>query len=309
MLAYTLRRLVALVPVLLGISVITFLLMNWVPGNPVEMMFDKRADPETIRRISHEMGLDAPLPVQYGRFLWKAVRGDLGASVLTKERVTDAIRTRFPATAQLTIAAIIVGLALGLTVGILAGVKQYTIWDQGAMVLTLLGISVPVFWVAILMQIYFGWQWRLLPISGWGSLQHMVLPALALGTRYSAVIARYTRSSILEVIRQDYIRTAFAKGLPGRTVFLRHALKNAMVPIVTIVGLEVGSLLTGALLTETVFGIPGLGRLAYDAIASRDYMLIQGTVLFTALIYVLANLAVDLSYALLNPRLRYDEGE
>lgn len=308
MAVYIFKRILNTIPVLLGISIITFLLMNWVPGNPVMMMFEKQTDPATIERISKEMGLNDPLYVQYGRFLWNAVRGDLGVSFHTKEPVSQAIAERFPATAQLALLAMAVGLLIGLSMGILSAVKQNTFWDHGAMVVALLGISMPVFWVGILLQIYFGLKWKLLPISGWYGFQYMILPAIALGTRYAAMIARMTRSSMLEVIRQDFIRTARAKGARERSVVFRHALKNAMIPVVTIIGMQVGGLLTGAILTETVFGIPGLGRLAYEAISFRDYTMIQGTVLFAAVIYVLSNLVVDLSYAFLDPRIRYEGG-
>ncbi|MCL4514275.1 MAG: ABC transporter permease [Firmicutes bacterium] len=308
MAVYIFKRILNTIPVLLGISIITFLLMNWVPGNPVMMMFEKQTDPATIERISKEMGLNDPLYVQYGRFLWNAVRGDLGVSFHTKEPVSQAIAERFPATVQLALLAMAVGLLIGLSMGILSAVKQNTFWDHGAMVVALLGISMPVFWVGILLQIYFGLKWKLLPISGWYGFQYMILPAIALGTRYAAMIARMTRSSMLEVIRQDFIRTARAKGARERSVVFRHALKNAMIPVVTIIGMQVGGLLTGAILTETVFGIPGLGRLAYEAISFRDYTMIQGTVLFAAVIYVLSNLVVDLSYAFLDPRIRYEGG-
>ncbi len=308
MAVYIFKRILNTIPVLLGISIITFLLMNWVPGNPVMMMFEKQTDPVTIERISKEMGLNDPLYVQYGRFLWNAVRGDLGVSFHTKEPVSQAIAERFPVTVQLALLAMAVGLLIGLSMGILSAVKQNTFWDQGAMVVALLGISMPVFWVGILLQIYFGLKWKLLPISGWYGFEYMILPAIALGARYAAMIARMTRSSMLEVIRQDFIRTARAKGARERSVVFRHALKNAMIPVVTIIGMQVGGLLTGAILTETVFGIPGLGRLAYEAISFRDYTMIQGTVLFAAVIYVLSNLVVDLSYAFLDPRIRYEGG-
>lgn len=301
-----LLRLAQAVPTLLGLSVLVFLLVNWVPGNPVEMMFERRLDPESVRRISRELGLDDPLPVQYVRFLAGALRGDLGRSLRTHQDVASTILQRFPATVRLAASALAVGLALGLAAGVAAAVFHGRAPDRLAMLLVLVGISMPVFWVAMVLQLYFGYRWRLLPISGYSSPLHMVLPALALGIRYAASIARMTRSSMLETLGQDYVRTARAKGASERRVVLRHAFKNALIPIVTLVGLEAGGLLTGAVLTESVFGIPGLGRLAYEAILYRDYMLIQGVVLFTAVIYILANLAVDVAYAALNPRIRYD---
>ncbi len=305
MLEYVGKRVISTVPVLIGITLITFLLMNWVPGDPVIMMFEKRADPATIERIREEYGLNDPLPVQYVRFLWGAVRGDLGRSFHTKEPVTRAIMQRLPATAKLASSAMFVGLAMGLTVGIISAVKQYSAFDHIAMVTALAGISVPLFWFGLLLQILFGLKLRWLPISGYYGAKYLVLPAITLGIRYAASIARMTRSSLLEVVRQDYIRTARSKGLSERVVIFKHALKNAMIPVVTIVGMQLGGLMTGAILTETVFCIPGLGRLAYDGIYYRDYTLIQGTVLFTAVVFVVANLLVDISYAFLDPRIRY----
>lgn len=306
MIRYVLRRLAQAVPTLLGLSLLIFLLVNWVPGNPVEMMFERRLDPAAVERISRELGLYDPLPVQYGRFLWRAVQGDLGRSLRTHEDVTVAILQRLPATLRLAAAAMVVGSILGLAAGLLAAVFHNRWPDRVGMVFVLVGVSMPVFWVATVLQVYLGYRWRLFPISGFSSVQHLVLPATALGTRYSASIARMTRSSVLEVLRQDYVRTARSKGAPERLVVLRHALKNALIPVVTLLGMEAGGLLTGAVLTESVFGIPGLGRLAYEAILYRDYLLIQGVVLFAAVVYILANLAVDVIYAAINPRIRYD---
>lgn len=296
----------ATIPVLIGVTLITFILVNVVPGDPITAMMEKRADPATVAKLRHEYGLDAPLYLQYLRFLGHAVEGDLGKSFRTKQPVTQAIMEHFPATVKLAVSSMLVALILGLAVGIISAVKQYSWFDHGSMILALAGISAPIFWVAIMLQILFGMYWKVLPISGYTGWRSMVLPAVVLGSRYAASIARLTRSSLLETTRQDYVRTARAKGLSERVVIFKHALKNAIIPVVTVIGLQIGGLLTGAILTESVFGIPGLGRLAIDAINHRDFPLIQGTVLFTAVIYVLSNLVVDISYAYLDPRIRLE---
>jgi peptide/nickel transport system permease protein len=301
---FILRRLLVAIPVLIGVTLITFILVNVVPGDPVLMMLEKRADQATIDRIRHQMGLDRPLPEQYLTFLVQACKGDLGESFRYKIPVTDLIKQRFPVTIRLATSAMLVALVIGLGVGILSAVKQYSVVDHASMVGALALVSAPIFWVAILSQIVFGLNLKWLPISGYYGIQYMVLPALVLGVRPAAGIARLTRSSMLEVIRQDYIRTARAKGLAERPVIFKHALKNALIPVVTVIGLELGGLLTGSILTETVFGIPGLGRLAIEGITYRDFPVIQGTVLFTAVVYVLANIIVDISYAFLDPRIR-----
>lgn len=304
MLQYVIRRLLIAIPVLIGVSLITFILVNVVPGDPVMMMMEKRADPATVERIRHEMGLDKPLPVQYFNFVVNAFKGDLGRSYHYKVPVTDLIKQRFPVTIKLATSAMLVAILIGLSVGIVSAVKQYSVVDHASMVGALALVSAPLFWVAILCQILFGLTLKWLPISGYYGISYMVLPALVLGVRPAAGIARLTRSSMLEVVRQDYIRTARAKGLAERPVIFKHALKNALIPVVTVIGLELGGLLTGSILTETVFGIPGLGRLAIEGITYRDFPVIQGTVLFTAVIYVMANIVVDISYAFLDPRIR-----
>ncbi len=304
MLQYIIRRLLIAVPVLIGVSLITFVLVNVVPGDPVMMMMEKRADAATVERIRHEMGLDKPLPVQYLNFVLNACKGDLGRSYHYKVPVNDLIKQRFPVTIKLATTAMLVAILIGLTVGITSAVKQYSVLDHASMVGALALVSAPLFWTAILCQIVFGLTLKWLPISGYYGVSYMVLPALVLGVRPAAGIARLTRSSMLEVVRQDYIRTARAKGLAERPVIFKHALKNALIPVVTVIGLELGGLLTGSILTETVFGIPGLGRLAIEGITYRDFPVIQGTVLFTAVIYVIANIIVDISYAYLDPRIR-----
>lgn len=304
MLVYSVRRLLQAIPVLLGVAVVTFVLMNVVPGDPVVEMLGKRADPAVVQKVREQLGLNDPLHVQFFRFLVNAVRGDLGDSYRFQRPVTRLIMDAFPVTVRVAFSAMLVGLSMGLIVGIVSAVKQYSIFDHGGMITALSFISAPIFWVALVAQYVFGLRLGILPISGFATWREMVLPALVLGSRYAASIARLTRSSLLEVIRQDYVRTARAKGLGERVVIFKHALKNALIPVVTVVGLQIGGLLTGSILTESIFGIPGLGRLAVNAIWNRDFPLLQGTVLFTALVYVLSNLAVDLSYAYLDPRIR-----
>lgn len=304
MLSYVVRRLLQGIPVLLGVSVITFILMHVVPGDPVAVAFEKKADPATIERIRREMGLDRPLPVQYADFLLKALQGDLGRSFQTSQPVAEMIRSAMPATLKLTAAAVLVSVAIGVPFGILAALHRGTAVDYMATVAALSFISAPVFWVAMVAQLLFGYRLGWLPISGFDTPKHLVLPALVLGTRYAASIARYTRSSMLDVIGQDYIRTARAKGLSGRVVVFKHALKNALIPVITVVGLEIGGLLTGSILTESVFGIPGLGLVTIRGLNTLDFPVIQATVLLTAVIFVVMNIVVDICYSLIDPRIR-----
>lgn len=301
---YVVRRLLAGIPVLIGVSLITFILMNVVPGDPVLAALEKRTDPETISRIRHEMGLDRPLPVQYAEFLTKAARGDLGKSFRTKQPVAQMLSRALPVTVKLTFTAMLVALLLGIPFGILAALRHNTWVDYMATITTLSFISAPVFWVALIAQVVFGLKLDLLPISGYGGIEYMIMPAAVLGSRYAASIARYTRSSMLDVLGQDYVRTARAKGLGQPVVVWKHALKNALVPLMTIIGLEIGGLLTGSILTESVFGLPGIGRLTLDGLAFRDFPMIEGNVLFTAVIFVMANILVDIGYALVDPRIR-----
>lgn len=304
MLPYIFRRLWDGIPVLIGVTLITFLLMHVVPGDPVVAMFEKRADAATVERIRKELGLDRPLPVQYADFVVKAVQGDLGRSFRTRQPVATMIAQAMPATAKLTGAAVVVTVLLGIPLGVLAAVKKNSWIDYTTTIAALSFISAPLFWVAVVAQIIFGLKLKLLPISGFDTAQHMVLPALVLGSRYAASLARYTRSAMLEVLNQDFVRTARAKGLVERLVVLKHALKNALIPVVTIIGLEIGGLLTGSILTESVFGIPGIGQVTLHGLNARDFPVIQGTVLFTAVIFVVMNIVVDISYSLVDPRIR-----
>ena len=271
-------------------------------------MMGQRGNPETIARIRHEMGLDKPLPVQFFDFMKNAVTLNLGKSYRNNMTVVQALSIRMPVTFKLAFFAMIVAVFVGVPLGIISAVKQYSWFDYGAMFFAILGISAPVFWVALLSVVLFcvilGW----IPGTGTGNGQliYYVLPSIVLGLRPAALIARLTRSSMLEIIRQDYIRTARAKGVAERVVVMRHALRNAMIPVVTIIGIEVASLLSGVVITEQIFSLPGLGRLSVEALINRDFPVIRGVVLFMAFIFVLANLIVDLSYPLFDPRIKYD---
>lgn len=309
MLRYTAKRLLQTVIVLIGITLVTFILLNIVPGDPVNLMLGKISDPETIARIRHEMGLDRPWHQQYIDFLVGVIKGDLGTSYFLKESVVDIINRSFIITLKLAGFSFVFAIALGLVCGIVSAVHRGKALDSGLMTLALLGISAPAFWVAIILQIVFGLKLDLLPISGIDSGLCYILPAIAIGSRYAASIARITRTSMLDVIRQDYIRTARAKGLSERLVIYKHALKNAMIPIVTMAGLQLSYLLTGSILVETVFSIPGIGKLIVDSMLTRDLPLIQGTVMYVATLFVLINLIVDLSYAFLDPKIRYEKGD
>ncbi|ADL07386.1 binding-protein-dependent transport systems inner membrane component [Thermosediminibacter oceani DSM 16646] len=301
---YIIRRLIFAVPVLLGVSLITFILLNVVPGDPVVEMLGKHADPAAVEKIRNQLGLNDPLYIQFGRFLWNACRGDLGKSFKTGQPVTKMILDTFPTTVKLALSSAFVAIVVGLTVGIISAVKQYSFFDHASMIVALAGISAPIFWVAVVGQLIFGLHLKWLPISGYSTPKHIILPAVVLGIRFAASIARYTRSTFLDVIRQDYIRTARAKGLAERAVIFGHALKNALIPVVTVIGMQISGLLTGSILTETIFAIPGLGRLSLWALSNRDFPLVQGIVLFTAVIFVIGNLIVDISYAFLDPRVR-----
>ncbi len=302
---YIARRIVQLVPVLLGLTLVTFLLTYVVPGDPVDLIARQEHLTDAVRaRLRTELGLDVALPVRYVHYLARLAQGDLGRSYISNQRVGEAIRHAFPITARLGTAAFLLSALLGVGAGIVAGARPHTWFDRVSMILTLAGISLPIIWVAPLVILVFGVSLRWFPPSGYEGWISLVLPVLVLGTR-AGFNARISRTSLLEVIRQDYIQTARAKGLSEPVVIGRHALKNAMIPIVTVLGLDLASYLEGAFFVEFIFALPGMGRLALDAVAQRDLFMIQGTVLFAATIYVLANLLVDLSYAYLDPRIRY----
>jgi peptide/nickel transport system permease protein len=280
--------------------------MYVVPGDPVRILMGQRGDPATIALIRKEMGLDDPIMTQYFRFLGNILRGNFGRSYATNREVLPEILSRFPATLKLALASMVIATAIGLGAGIISATKQYSFFDYSSMVTALMGVSAPVFWVGLLLMWIFGYTLGWLPISGYGGITYLILPAITLGVRPAAYIARMTRSSFLEVLRQDYIRTARAKGLSERRVIYVHALRNTLITVVTILGIEFASLLSGAVLTETIFAWPGIGRLSVDAIIKRDHPMVQGTVLFTAIVFIFANLIVDISYAFLDPRIRYE---
>lgn len=333
MTSYLLRRLAQMLPILLGVSLLVFLFVHLIPGDPAYAMLGERATPDSIERIHHQLGLDRPLALQYFDYVGKVIHGDLGTSIVTSQSVAGEIVSRFPATVELTIGALLVAMLVGLPAGLLSAVKPYSLFDAGSMVLSLAGVSMPVFWLGLMLIYFVAVLLHLLPPGGRldldvhvqpvthllvldsiltrngaglvSALKHLALPSIALGTIPMAVVARMTRSAMLEVLNQDYMRTARSKGLREGLLVSRHALKNALLPVVTILGLQVGLLLTGAILTETIFSWPGIGFYIYSAILAKDFPVIQSGILFFAAIFIFANLVVDLSYAVLDPRIRY----
>ncbi len=306
---YLLRRLGVLAPVVLGVVTIVFLIVHLIPGDPVEAMLGETAQPADVQALRQQLGLDRPLAEQYVRYLGRLARGDLGVSLRQGEPVLRAIGRRLPATLLLTLVSLVVAVLIAVPLGILAAARRDTLYDHGSMLLALLGISMPNFWIGPMLIIIFAVTFRLLPVSGSGSPAHVVLPAITLGTALAALLTRMTRASVLEVIGTDYLRTARAKGLRERLVLFKHALANALIPLVTVVGLQFGALLSGAIITETIFAWPGIGRLVIQAINTRDYPMVQGCVLVIALGYVLVNTLVDLLYAWIDPRVRLGEEE
>ncbi len=303
--AYVLRRLALAVPTLVGVTVVVFALIRLVPGDPARLVLGLQASEEEVQRLRVQLGLDQPLPVQYVRFLGRLLQGDLGRSVVTGEPVAREIAARLPATVQLAVASTLVATAVGVAAGVVSATRQYSWLDYLVMTVALAGISLPVFWLGLMLMLLFSVHLRWLPAGGYGTPAHLVLPTVTLAAFSVAIIARMTRSSLLEVLHQDYVRTAWAKGLSSRAVVLRHALKNALIPVVTVIGLQFGGLLGGAILTETVFAWPGMGRLLVGAIVARDYPVVQGAVLVFAALFTLVNLAVDVLYAYVDPRIHY----
>lgn len=303
MLKYTSKRLFYLLLVLVGVSFLVFLLLYMTPGDPVRMMLGESATPQAEEQLRNELGLNDSFLVQYGRYIKNiVVHHDLGTSYATKRPVLTEILEVFPNTVKLATAAIVIAIVLGILLGIISAVKQNTIIDNVVMVLALIGTSAPIFWIGILMIMFFSVKLRWFPPSGFGSFKQLIMPALALGMQSTAMIARMTRSSMLEVIRQDYVDTARAKGQKERVVITKHVFRNALIPIITVIGLQFGILLGGAMLTEIVFSIPGIGRLMIDSIKQRDFPVVQGCVLFVAVCFSLVNLGVDLLYAVFDPK-------
>ncbi|WP_027625827.1 ABC transporter permease [Clostridium lundense] len=333
MLKYILKRLALLVPVIIGVSVLVFLVMHVFTTDPASIILGQHATAEQVEKLREELGLNKPLYVQYAMFIKGVFCGNFGNSLITKTSVTKEILSRFPATIELALAAIIIASVFGILMGILSAVKQNSIVDYMSMFISLLGVSMPIFWLGLMLIVLFSVKLHLLPVSGRmtigmepthitglylldslisgnmvafkDSLKHLILPAIALASYSTAIIARMTRSTMLEIIKQDYIRTARAKGLFEKAVILKHALRNALIPVTTVIGLQLGSLLGGAVLTETVFSWPGVGSYTIDAILKSDYPVVQGAVMILATVFVLVNLIVDLLYAYLDPRIKY----
>ena len=310
---YALRRLLLTIPVLFGVSVLAFAIVRVVPGDPVRLIAGPDAPEDVVARIRVELGLERPLHEQYLAFLGRALQGDLGRSLRTRGSVVDEILTRFPATFELTTASMLVAVLVGIPVGLVSAARRATWVDYLAMGGSLSMLSMPIFWFAIVAIWIFSLQLGWLPVSGrggapweWDGLRHLALPAITLATTSIAIISRLTRSGMLEVLGREFVTTARAKGLPERAVVVKHALKNALIPVVTVVGLQYGLLLGGAVVTETIFAWPGVGRLAITSILQRDYPVVQGCVLLVAVVFVLINLAVDLLYGWLDPRIRYE---
>ena len=332
MLNFILRRILSLIPTLFGISVLVFFMIHLIPGDPAEMMLGERASVQALKHLREELGLDKPLYIQYGLFMGRLLQGDLGRALRTNEKITVEIADRFPATIELSIAAIIIATILGMLAGIISATRQYSIFDYASMVMSLIGVSMPIFWLGLVLMIIFSLKLGWLPLSGrlgydveleiitnfyvidsiithnWAALKdtlwHLIMPAVTLSTIPMAIIARITRSSMLEVLRQDYIRTAKAKGLSLFKVHYKHALKNAMIPIITVIGLQFGVLLGGAILTETIFAWPGIGHWILNSVYSRDFNAVQGGTMLVATTFVTINLLVDILYAWVNPRIK-----
>ncbi|WP_216831595.1 ABC transporter permease [Alkalihalobacterium elongatum] len=333
MLAYATRRLFMLIPVLLGMSIVTFSIIHLIPGNPAQVILGEQATPQAIADLEERLGLNEPYMIQYGYYMKDLVQGDLGTSLRTKKPIAEEIWPYLAATIELTVFAMIFAIIIGVNAGIISAWKQNSWFDYLAMLIALIGVSMPIFWLALMEQWIFAQELRWLPATGrdnardpiqaithlyvldtiiggqwdktWTAIKHLILPGIALGTIPMAIIARMTRSSMLEVLRSDYIRTVNAKGSNTFFVIYKHALKNAMIPVLTVVGLQTGTLLGGAILTETIFGWPGVGRYIYEAIGNRDYPVIQSGILIVATMFVMINLIVDLLYSYIDPRIKY----
>lgn len=305
---YLLKRVLQAIGVVLAISLVTFFILNIVPGDPVQMMLGDFATPETIEKVRHQMGLDQPVFIQYFNWLINMLKGDFGTSYFKHVSVLNLLFESFKITVRLAVFAYLLAVVIGLTFGILAAVFHNKILDKLLMTLAITGISAPNFWMAIILQIYFGLTLKWFPISGQDQWICYVLPAIALGTRYAASIARITRTSMLEVTKQDYMRTAEAKGLGSWAVVMGHAFRNALIPVVTVAGTDLGNILTGSMLIESVFGINGIGKLMVDSIGQRDLPLVQGGVMYIAAICVIIYLIVDVLYAVIDPRIRLGGG-
>ncbi|MFO8042879.1 MAG: ABC transporter permease [Alkalispirochaeta sp.] len=302
---YIMRRLLLTIPVVIGVSLIVFSIIRLLPGDPARALAGVNATPEYIQQVRDRYGLDDPIHIQYGNFMRGLVTGDLGVSTFSRRPVTTEIGERFPRTLTLASISLLIATVVGVSAGIVSATRRNSVFDNASMFVALVGVAAPVFWLALMLQLLFAVQLRWLPATGMGSVRHLILPSITLGMASAALMARITRSSMLDVLKQDFITTARSKGLAERVVVYKHALKNALIPVVTVLGLQFGILLGGAVLTETVFAWPGVGRLLVDAILRRDYPVVQGTVMLLALLFVIINLVVDVIYAFLDPRIHY----
>lgn len=300
------RRLLLTIPVLLGVATLVFSLIHLIPGDPAQAMLGEAAPQADVVELRHRLGLDRPLIEQYGMFLKGLVKGDLGTSLRTGQPVTDQIIERMPATFELAAAAMIVAIAFAMPLGIVAAVRRGTVADHAAMTISLAGVSVPNFWLGPMLAIIFAVELGWLPVSGRGTWAHLVLPAISLGAALAAILARMTRATMLEELREQYVQAARARGVSKSRAVIRHAFRNSLIPVVTLLGLQFGAVLTGAVITETIFAWPGIGRLLIQSIGFRDYPLVQGCILLIALTYVGVNLATDMVYGVLDPRIRYE---
>ena len=305
MLRYIVRRVLFLIPVLLGVAFCVFTLLYLTPGDPARMILGDLATEDAVQEFRNREGLNDPFLVQFGNYVWKAVtKGDIGRSYITKRSVAQEVLAAFPATLELSALAMVIAILVGLPCGILSAIKQYSIFDTVTMIFAMIGLSMPVFWLGLLLILLFSVHLRWLPSSGFGTFKAMILPAVSLSAQAISMVTRMTRSSMLEVIRADYIRTARAKGQKESVVIWVHALHNALIPVVTLCGLQFGHLLAGAILTESIFAIPGIGRLMVTSIMQRNYPVVQGGVLFIAIAFSIVNLLVDLVYAYIDPRIK-----
>ena len=305
MLTYAIRRILLAIPILLGVVLVVVLSMELIPGDPVALMLGQFATPEAIASTRAELGLDRPLAVRYVEYVLDVVRGDLGMSIKDRRPVATMIAETLPATAQLAGAAVLLSVLVGVPLGVVSAARPGGVTDNLVRVVSLAGLSMPVFWTGLVFIVFFSVTLGWFPVAGRGTLRHLVLPSVTLALPSIAILARMTRASLLEVLQEDYVRTARSKGLSRRSLLYKHALRNALIPVVTALGLQLGQMLGGAVLTETVFSWPGLGRLTVFAIFNRDFVLVQGVVLVLATVYVSVNLLVDLSYGLFDPRVSY----
>lgn len=311
MIYYILRRILQIIPVLIGITIILFVLMYVIPEDPAQLILQKGATEQALANLRAKMGIDKPIYVQYWRYVKQLAKGDLGQSYRYRRSVNSILADHYPNSVKLALAAIFIEIVIGIFAGIISAVKKYSFWDTLVTVSTTLAVCVPVFWLGMMLQVIFGLQLGVLPMSGMGdgSIRYYILPAVTLASVSTAYVARMTRSSMLEVISNDYITTAYAKGLSFRKVIGKHALKNALIPVVTLIGLDLGALMGGAILTETIFSWPGIGRIIYLAVLQRDAPVVIGGTLVLVIVFVFINLIVDIVYAILDPRIRYHKRE